>query len=55
MEWSHLTHYEATFSLHSFILRKLAYPLAITTFMEEQCVEIMWLILWAGLPKVGCL
>jgi len=55
MERAHLTHTDALFSLRSSILRKLAYPLAVTTFTEQQCAEVMKPILGAGLPKIGCI
>jgi len=55
MEHAHLTHMDALFSLWSSILRKLAYPLAVTTFMEQQCAEVMKPILGARLPKIGCI
>jgi len=55
MEKSHLTHNEATFSLWSSILCKLSYPLAATTFSQQQCETIMWPILMEGLPKAECL
>jgi len=32
------------------ILRKLEYPLVATTFTQQQCIEIMHLILAQGLP-----
>jgi len=54
MEKAHLTHTEALFSLRSSILQKLAYPLAVTTFTEQQCAELMKPILGVGLPKIGC-
>jgi len=33
----------------------MAYPLAITTFMEPQCSELMKPILSISLPKIGCI
>jgi len=55
MEQAHLTHNYAFFSLHSLVLWKLAYPLAVTNFTEPQCSEIRKPILNAGLPKIGCI
>jgi len=55
MEKARLTHTDAMFSLYSSILRKLAYPLAVTTFTEDQCNELMKLVLSVGLPKIGCI
>jgi len=55
MEKARLTHTDALFSLHSSILQKMAYPLAVTTFTEQQCSELMKPILSAGLPKIGCI
>jgi len=55
MEKAQLTHMDALFSLHSSILQKMAYPLAVMTFTEQQCSELMKLILSAGLPKIGCI
>ncbi len=55
MEKARLTHMDALFSLHSSILRKMAYPLAVTTFTEQQCAELMKPILGIGLPKIGCI
>jgi len=49
------SHTDALFSLRSSILRKMAYPLAVTTFMEQQCTELMKPILGVGLPKIGCI
>jgi len=54
MEKARLTHTDALFSLQSSILQKLAYPLAVTTFTEQQCAELMKPILGVGLPKIGC-
>jgi len=54
MEKARLTHMDAMFSLQSSILRKMAYPLAVTTFTETQCNELMKPILCVGLPKIGC-
>ncbi len=50
-----LTHTDTLFSLHSSILQKMAYPLAVTTFTEQQCAELMKPILSVGLPKIGCI
>jgi len=55
METARLTHTDALFSLRSSILRKMAYPLAVTTFTEKQCAESMKPILSVGLPKIGCI
>ncbi len=55
MEKARLTHMDALFSLRSSILQKMAYPLAVMTFTEQQCSELMKLILSAGLPKIGCI
>jgi len=61
MEWknlieqAHLTHSKTIFSIYSSILWKIAYPLALTTFNEQQCMEIMCPILQASLPKIGCI
>jgi len=33
----------------------MAYPLAVTTFTEQQCAELMKPILGVGLPKIGCI
>ncbi len=54
METARLTHTDAMFSLRSSIMRKMAYPLAVTTFTENQCHELMKPILNVGLPKIGC-
>ncbi len=54
MEKARLTHMDALFSLQSSILWKLAYPLAVTTFTEQQCSDLMKPILSVGLPKIGC-
>jgi len=54
METACLTHTDALFSLRGSILRKMAYPLAVTTFTEQQCAELMKPILGVGLPKIGC-
>jgi len=54
MEKAHLTHMDALFSLQSSILWKLAYPLVVTTFTEQQCSDLMKPILSVGLPKIGC-
>jgi len=54
MEKARLTHTDALFSLRSSIMRKMAYPLAVTTFTENQCQELMKPILNVGLPKIGC-
>jgi len=55
MEKARLTHTDALFSFRSSILRKMAYPLAVTTFTETQCNELMKPILSVGLPKIGCI
>jgi len=47
-------HNDTFFSLRSSILCKLVYPLAVTNFSEQQCLEIMKPILQVGLPKIGC-
>jgi len=54
MEKARLTHTDAMFSLRSSIMRKMAYPLAVTTFTENQCHDVMKPILNVGLPKIGC-
>jgi len=54
MEKARLTHTDTLFSLRGSILRKLAYPLAVTNFTEYQCSEVMKPILSVGLPKIGC-
>jgi len=56
MEWhnkmshSRLSQYDATFSLHQVIFRKLNYPLLATTFTPDQAKCIMAPILRQGLP-----
>jgi len=55
MEKARLTHMDALFSLCSSILRKMAYPLMVMTFTEQQCNELMKPILSVGLPKIGCI
>jgi len=54
MEKARLTHTDALFSWRSSILQKMAYPLAVTTFTQNQCYELMQPILNVGLPKIGC-
>jgi len=46
-------HEAAAFSLKQVVLKKLAYPLVMTTFTEEECQAIMKPILAAGLPAMG--
>jgi len=41
------------FSLKQVVLKKLAYPLVMTTFTDEECQVIMKPILAAGLPAMG--
>jgi len=53
MEMVCLQHNDAAFSLKNVLLRKLTYPLMVTSFTEQQCHLIMKLILKAGLPKAG--
>jgi len=48
-------HNDMLFSLMSSILHKLAYPLAVTNFSEQQCLKIIKPILQVGLPKFGCM
>jgi len=47
------THSAAEFGIQQMILLKLVYPLVTTTFTQQQCAEIMWLILAQGLPLAG--
>jgi len=54
MERACLLHDDAVFSLWTLILWKLVYPLAFTTFTEQQCTEIMQHILNTGLLKIRC-
>jgi len=53
MVHSHLSHHNATFSLHHIILRKLNYPLLATIFSLDQCQLIMKPILTRGLPSAS--
>jgi len=48
-----VTHAAAEFGLQQVILRKLEYPLVVTTFTQTECQSIMSLILTAGLPAAG--
>jgi len=48
-----VTHSATEFGMQQMILRKLAYPLAATTFTLRQCDAIMRPILAQGLPSAG--
>jgi len=50
---SYLTKLNANSSLCNVIMCKLVYPLAATTFTEEECKAIMWPDLNQGLPAAG--
>jgi len=53
MHWAKLTFNDVTLSLHQVVMKKLLYPLAVTTSNGLQCNQIMWPILQQGLPKMG--
>jgi len=53
MAASHLSHFDALFSLKNVVLCKLAYPLVTTTLTRQQCHTIMTPLLQQGLPKAG--
>jgi len=53
MKNSKLGQFESNFSLWQVLLRKLVYPLPVTTFNQQQCQTIMSPILAQGLPSAG--